>query len=171
MKRKGIIIFGILYFLFGTNLGFSNDIPLTEIPSIWPIRGGLGSISMLFGENRHPIYGYTVYHNGIDITTYRSGDAIIATADGKVVTAEYNDKYGNLIIIEHNHGFHTLYAHMRNFIVQVGQEVQQGDIIGFIGNTGISTEPHLHYEIHVFSDVVDPLLYINNLNKEIQSND
>ena len=60
---------------------------------------------------------------------------------------------------------------MRNFIVQVGQEVQQGDIIGFIGNTGISTEPHLHNEIHVFSDVVDPLLYINNLNKEIQSND
>jgi murein DD-endopeptidase MepM/ murein hydrolase activator NlpD len=165
MKIKSTIVFGILFFIFGFNLGYSinGDIPITEIPSIWPIRGGLGTVTMFFGENAHPITGQTFFHNGIDISTYRSGDAIIATADGKVIIAEYDVEYGNLIKIEHNHGFHTLYAHMEVLRIQVGQRVQQGEIIGNIGNTGISTGPHLHYEIHLFSEVVNPLLYINNL--------
>jgi murein DD-endopeptidase MepM/ murein hydrolase activator NlpD len=165
LKIKSIITFGILFFLFGLNLVFSNenDIPLTEIPSIWPIEGGLGSISMFFGENINPTTEQIFYHSGINITTSRSGDAVVATANGKVITAGYDYTYGNYIIIEHNHGFHTLYAHLSRFRVRVDQIVQQGEIIGFIGNTGFSTGPHLHYEIHVFSEVVNPLLYINNL--------
>jgi murein DD-endopeptidase MepM/ murein hydrolase activator NlpD len=133
---------------------------LTEIPSIWPVRGGIGHITMFFGQNIHPIFGQYYIHRGIDIATYRSGDPIVATADGQVVTAEFTYDYGNYILIRHKHGYYTRYAHMQNFRVNVGQRVQQGEVIGYIGNTGISTGPHLHYEVHIGSDVVDPYRYI-----------
>jgi len=133
---------------------------LTEIPSIWPVRNGIGIITMFFGQNIHPIFGQYYIHRGIDIATYRAGDPIVATADGQVVTAEHVFDYGNYVIIRHKHGYYTRYAHMQNFRVQVGQRVQQGEIIGYIGSTGISTGPHLHYEVHIGSDVVDPYRYI-----------
>lgn len=133
---------------------------LTEIPSIWPVKGGIGHITMFFGQNIHPIFGHHYIHRGIDIATRRSGDPIVATADGQVVTAEYAWDFGNFVIIRHRHGYYTRYAHMQSFRVTVGQRVQQGDVIGYIGNTGISTGPHLHYEVHVGSDVVDPYRYI-----------
>ena len=134
---------------------------LTEIPSVWPVRGGAGVITMYFGQNIHPIYGVWHIHIGIDIATYHAGDPIIATADGQVVTAEYANDYGNYIIIRHKHGYYTRYAHMQSLgRVTVGQRVQQGEVIGYIGNTGISTGPHLHYEVHIGSDVVDPYRYI-----------
>ena len=133
---------------------------LTEIPSIWPVRGGVGHITMFFGQNIHPIHGQYYIHRGIDIATHRYGDPIVASADGQVVTAEYTYDYGNYIIIRHKHGYYTRYAHMQNFRATVGQRVQQGEIIGYIGNTGISTGPHLHYEVHVGSDVVDPYRFI-----------
>ena len=133
---------------------------LTEIPSIWPVRGGIGNISMFFGQNIHPIHGQWHIHRGIDISTFRSGDPIIAAADGQVVTVEYVYDYGNYILIRHKHGYYTRYAHMLRSNVQVGQRVQQGQVIGYIGSTGISTGPHLHYEVHIGSDVVDPYRYI-----------
>ena len=134
---------------------------LTEIPSIWPVRGGIGTITMFFGQNIHPIFGQWYIHRGIDIATYRSGDPIIATADGQIVTAEYDSGYGNYVIIRHRHGYYTRYAHMiRPTHLRVGQRVQQGEVIGYIGSTGVSTGPHLHYEVHVGSDVVDPFRYI-----------
>lgn len=147
----------------------SQNALLTEIPSIWPIRGGIGHITMFFGQNIHPIFGQYYIHRGIDLATHRSGDPIIAAADGLVVTAEYAFDYGNFVIIRHKHGYYTRYAHMQNFRVQVGQRVQQGEVIGFIGNTGISTGPHLHYEVHIGSDVVDPYRYItirNSLSRQ-----
>jgi len=134
---------------------------LTEIPSIWPIRGGQGTITMFFGQNIHPFYGQWYVHRGIDIATYRYGDPIVSTADGQIVTAEFDAAYGNYVIIRHRHGYYTRYAHMsRPTHLPVGQRVQQGEVIGFIGNTGLSTGPHLHYEVHVGSDVVDPFRYI-----------
>jgi len=133
---------------------------LTEIPSIWPIRSGGGVITMHFGQNVHPIFGQHYIHRGIDIATHRSGDPVVATADGQVVTAEYQNDYGNYIIIRHKHGYYTRYAHLQNFRVQVGQRIQQGEVIGYVGSTGVSTGPHLHYEVHVGSDVVDPYRYI-----------
>jgi len=142
---------------------------LTEIPSIWPVKGGIGHITMFFGQNIHPITGQWHIHRGIDIATFRSGDPIVASADGQVVTAEYTYDYGNFIIIRHKHGYYTRYAHMLRFNVNVGQRVQQGEVIGYIGNTGISTGPHLHYEVHIGSDVVDPYRYItirNSLAKQ-----
>jgi murein DD-endopeptidase MepM/ murein hydrolase activator NlpD len=136
---------------------------LTEIPNIWPIKGGIGHISMYFGENPNPFTGQYYIHRGIDLSTYRSGDPIVATADGQVVTMEYDSVggFGYYIIIKHKHGFYTRYAHLQSFKATKGQRIQQGEVIGYIGNTGLSTGPHLHYEIHVGSDVVDPYKYLN----------
>jgi len=133
---------------------------LTEIPSIWPVRNGLGIITLFFGQNISPIHGQYYIHKGIDISNHRSGDAVVATADGQVVAAEFTYDYGNYIIIRHKHGYYTRYAHLQQFRVRVGQRVQQNEVIGYIGNTGISTGAHLHYEVHVGSDVVDPYRYI-----------
>jgi murein DD-endopeptidase MepM/ murein hydrolase activator NlpD len=135
---------------------------LTEIPSVWPIKGGVGHISMFFGQNENPFTGQYYIHKGIDLSTYRQGDPIVATADGQVVTVDYDENgFGNYIIIKHKHGYYTRYAHMQGFKVKIGQRVQQGEVIGWIGNTGLSTGPHLHYEVHIGSDVVDPYKYIN----------
>jgi len=135
---------------------------LTEIPSIWPIKSGIGHISMFFGQNENPFTGQYYIHKGIDISTYRQGDPIVATADGQVVSVEFDQGgFGNNVIIRHKHGFYTRYGHMLSFRVHAGQRVQQGEIIGYIGNTGLSTGPHVHYEVHIGSDVVDPFKYLN----------
>jgi murein DD-endopeptidase MepM/ murein hydrolase activator NlpD len=140
----------------------SQNALLTDIPSVYPIRGGIGHISQLFGQNPNPFTGQYYIHKGLDLSTYRQGDPIIATADGQVVTVDVDlAGFGNYVIIKHKYGFYTRYAHMQSFSVTAGQRVQQGQVIGRIGNTGLSTGPHLHYEVHVGSDVVDPLKYIN----------
>ena len=134
---------------------------LTETPSIWPIKGGQGHISMFFGQNENPFSGQYYIHKGIDLSTYRSGDPVVTTADGQVVTIEYTEDFGNYVLIKHKRGYYTRYAHLQSARVYLGQQVQQGDVIGYIGNTGLSTGPHLHYEIRIGSDVVDPYKYIN----------
>lgn len=135
---------------------------LNEIPSIWPIKGGHGVVTMHYGQNENPIYGSWYMHKGIDIATFRQGDPIVATADGKVVTVAYESGYGNYVVIEHAHGYLTRYAHMKASRVQKGQAVRQGDVIGYVGNTGLSTGPHLHYEVQLGTDTVDPYKFIKN---------
>lgn len=133
----------------------------SDIPSIWPIKGGIGHITMGFGQNRHPFTGQWYIHTGIDLATGRKGDPILATADGQVINVETDAGWGNYILIKHKHGFYTRYAHMDSFRVTRGEHVQKGQVIGYIGSTGISTGPHLHYEVHIGSDVVDPMKYLN----------
>lgn len=138
----------------------------TEIPSICPVKNPNYHISMAFGPNIHPLQGNWYIHKGIDFSTWRSGDAVLATASGQVVTVAFDNSFGNYIIIKHNHGMYTRYAHLNSFRVKKGETVSQGQVIGTIGNTGVSTGPHLHYEVHIGSDVVDPAKYINiNLSK------
>ncbi|MDR2049174.1 MAG: M23 family metallopeptidase [Treponema sp.] len=144
----------------GDILNSQSDI-LSEIPSIWPVRGGIGHFTQFFGRTPDPFTGMPHMHTGIDISTYRQGDPIIATADGQVALTAYEPNgFGNYIVIRHQHGFYTRYAHMLSFRVEAGQQVKQGDVIGYIGNTGRSTGPHLHYEVHIGSDVVDPFKYL-----------
>ena len=134
----------------------------SDIPNIWPIKGGIGHISMAFGQNIHPITGQWYIHKGMDISTYRSGDPVLATANGQVVHVGFDPNgYGNYIVIKHKHGIYTRYAHLSTTRVEKGDQVTQRQVIGTIGNTGMSTGPHLHYEIHIGSDVVDPAKYIN----------
>ncbi|GHV85425.1 peptidase M23 [Spirochaetia bacterium] len=134
---------------------------LSEIPSIWPIRGGIGHFTDQFGQTLDPFTGALRMHTGVDISTNRQGDPIIATADGQVAYTGYEPSgFGNYIIIRHQHGFYTRYAHMLSFRVEIGQQVKQGETIGYIGNTGRSTGPHLHYEVHIGSDVVNPYKYL-----------
>ena len=133
----------------------------SEIPSIWPLKNGIGHISMEFGQNKHPITGQWYIHKGLDFSTWRSGDPVVSTADGQVVTVAFDTSFGNYVIVKHKHGIYTRYAHLNSFRVKKGEYVEQGQVIGTVGNTGITTGPHLHYEVHIGSDVVDPAKYIN----------
>lgn len=135
---------------------------MSEIPNIWPIRGGLGHISMYFGQNENPFSGGQWYlHNGIDISTFRSGDQILATASGRVASLGYDPGLGLFVILQHSHGFYTRYGHLQAVRVQKGQLVEQGQTIGILGNSGKSTGPHLHYEVHLGTSVIDPLRFLN----------
>ena len=133
----------------------------SDIPSIWPVVSPALHVSMAFGPAVHPITGQWYIHKGIDMSTWRSGDKIYATANGQVVNQFYDIGYGNNVIIKHKHGIYTRYAHMRVAHVRKGEFVSQYHVIGEIGNTGITTGPHLHYEVHIGSDVVDPMKYLN----------
>lgn len=132
-----------------------------EIPSIWPTTNLNAHMSWQFGPAIHPLTGQWYVHKGLDFSTYRSGDPVIATADGQVVSAGYDASFGNNVIIRHKHGIYTRYAHLSRITVTRGQNVEQRTLIGYIGNTGITTGPHLHYEVHIGSDVVDPAKYVN----------
>ena len=133
----------------------------TEIPSVCPVKASNLHVSMSFGPNIHPTKGHWYIHKGIDLSTYHSGDPVISTASGQVVTVGFDSGFGNYVIIKHNHGFYTRYAHLNSFTVQKGQFVNQGSLIGYVGNTGVTTGPHLHYEVHIGSDVVEPAKYLN----------
>lgn len=133
----------------------------SDIPNVWPVKNGIGHISMEFGQNQHPITQQWYIHKGLDFSTWRQGDPVIATANGQVVTVTYDDSFGLYVIIKHKHGIYTRYAHLGTTRVKKGDTVAQRQIIGTIGNTGITTGPHLHYEVHIGSDVVDPAKYIN----------
>jgi len=134
---------------------------LTEIPNIWPVKGGIGHISMYFGQNENPFTGQWYIHKGVDISTYRTGDPIVATADGKVAYVGYDASYGNNVIIQHSHGFYTRYGHMQSFKVYKGQKVAQGQVVGYLGATGLVTGPHVHYEVHLGTSLIDPLKFLN----------
>lgn len=131
---------------------------LEGIPTTWPVLGGIGHVSQPFGKNPNPFTGMPYLHKGMDISTYRSGDPIVATADGTVVAAFFDavSGYGNNVIIENRYGYSTRFGHMMAFKVRTGQQVKQGEIIGYIGNTGLSTGPHVHYEVQLGPDLMDP---------------
>lgn len=131
---------------------------LAATPSIWPTKGKLTSP---FGWRSSPTTGASTFHKGIDIGK-NNGEPIIAPADGTVTFAGRQSGYGNCIELRHANGITTFYAHMRNSTVKLGQKVKRSDVIGYVGNTGRSTGPHLHYEVRIDGVPVDPLKYILN---------
>jgi murein DD-endopeptidase MepM/ murein hydrolase activator NlpD len=122
-------------------------------PSIWPTRGGLTGF---FGGRSDPFTGEPEYHSGLDISAQK-GQSVYATADGMVQSAGYTGDYGNLIVIKHEFGLSTRYGHLSAYKVRVGDTVKRGDIIGLVGSTGRSTGAHLHYEILVNGQLMNPL--------------
>ncbi|WP_445436228.1 M23 family metallopeptidase [Candidatus Borreliella tachyglossi] len=135
---------------------------LDDIPSLWPIVKGDGIISLHFGPAVEPFTRQWYIHKGIDLAGVRIGTAIVAAADGEIVRASYQSTgYGNFVQIKHKYGLSTLYAHMSRLNATKGSYVKKGQIIGFLGQTGYSTGPHLHYEVRIGSQVVNPDMYLN----------
>jgi murein DD-endopeptidase MepM/ murein hydrolase activator NlpD len=134
---------------------------LVDIPTLWPLKGVRGRITANFGPSEHPFTHQWYLHKGIDIA-YGYGVPIVSTAEGKVIEVEYEPmNFGNHILIRHKYGFYTKYGHLQQVNVTTGQEIQQGQVIGTMGSTGLSTGPHLHYEVRIGSEVVDPSKYLN----------
>jgi len=127
---------------------------------IWPSNDS-NYITSFFGTRVHPITGEVHHHTGIDIGA-AYGTEVLAAADGTVTLAGWNGEYGYCVIIDHGDGNKTLYAHMSLLDVSAGQTVTQGQTVGFVGSTGTSTGPHLHFETFVNGSRVDPLLYFDN---------
>jgi murein DD-endopeptidase MepM/ murein hydrolase activator NlpD len=118
-----------------------------------------GPITSGFGPRNHPISGGSRMHNGVDIGA-SSGTPIHAAADGTVVMAGSNGGYGNWTLIDHGGGLATGYGHQSSIGVRVGQHVSRGDVIGRVGSTGASTGPHLHWEVRVNGNSVNPMGWI-----------
>ncbi|MBU0955482.1 MAG: peptidoglycan DD-metalloendopeptidase family protein [Spirochaetes bacterium] len=128
--------------------GYWAEYPLHQLPLGYPVEKQLGQVSMGFGRNQNPIYGTEYVHRGIDISTFRSGDAVLATMDAEVIACYYEMDLGNYVILRRGRIL-VLYAHLKSFNIKVGDTVQTGQTIAYIGNTGLSTGPHLHYGVHI----------------------
>lgn len=136
----------------------ANRDTLLALPSIWPTEG---FISSSFGGRASPFGGRGEFHKGLDINN-RIGTPIIAPARGTVTMAATDGAYGYSVEMDHGGGIITKYAHMQRFIVKSGQWVKRGEIIGYIGMSGRSTGPHLHYEVRQNGVPINPLRYILN---------
>ena len=136
---------------------------LASIPAIQPISNkDLKRTASGWGYRIHPIYKIRKFHYGMDFTAPTNTD-VYATGNGVVeYIASSKRGYGNQIIINHGYGYKTLYAHLNAFNVKQGQTVKRGDVIGFVGTTGLSTAPHLHYEVRVNGVPVDQINYVLN---------
>lgn len=129
---------------------------LPALPTIWPVTG---FISSNFGGRSSPFGNGSQFHKGLDISN-RMGTPIVATAEGTVTMAGPDGAYGNSVEISHGGGLVTKYAHMQRFAVKQGQWVKRGEVIGYIGMTGRTTGPHLHYEVRLNGAPVNPMRYI-----------
>ncbi len=136
---------------------------LASIPAIQPIANkDLKRIASGFGYRIHPIYKTTKFHSGIDFTA-PTRTPVYATGNGKISFAKYEGRgYGNHIIINHSFGYQSLYGHLSSIEVYEGQKVKRGELIGYVGNTGTSTAPHLHYEVVKGTKKVNPINYFFN---------
>ena len=125
-------------------------------PSIWPTRGWF---SAPFGHRDDPFSGVEEFHTGIDFSTEK-GQPVFATADGTVEATFFNGAYGNMVVLDHGFGLKTRYAHLSGFAVTPGQRVERSQVIGYVGATGRATGPHLHYEVLVNGQLVNPFQFL-----------
>ena len=145
------------------NLALRKQEMLASIPAVQPIAGlELDHIASGYGMRMHPIHKIVKFHAGMDFTA-TTGTEVHATGDGRVVFADYSTNgYGVHVIIDHGFDMETLYAHLDAVKVRAGQRVKRGDVIGVVGNTGLSAAPHLHYEVHKNGEALDPANYFFN---------
>lgn len=150
------------------NLAKSQEELLAAIPAIQPIKNEqLTRMASGYGYRNDPFTKIRKFHAGMDFTA-KTGTPIYATGDGIVERADNRASgYGNHIVLKHGFGYKTLYAHLSKYNVKKGQRVKRGDIIGFVGSTGRSEAPHLHYEVHVNGKPVNPInFYYGNISAE-----
>jgi murein DD-endopeptidase MepM/ murein hydrolase activator NlpD len=138
---------------------------LAGAPSLWPV---VGPITSSFGEREDPFNGEGAFHAGIDISA-TFGDPVRATADGVVQVASMASGYGREVIIDHPNGIETLYGHLSGFAITAGQEVREGQVIGYVGMSGRSTGPHLHYEVRIHNTPVNPHRYLRETMQQFAS--
>lgn len=136
---------------------------LASIPGIQPISNkDLKRVASGFGMRLHPVHKIKKMHTGIDFSAPR-GAEIYATGDGIIVKIQYaRNGYGKHVIVDHGFGYQTLYGHMSDYNVRRGQKVKRGDVLGYVGNTGTSTSPHLHYEVIKDGKKINPISYFYN---------
>ena len=125
-------------------------------PNIWPT---VGYISSPFGYRIHPMTGRTEYHPGIDISNH-AGTSVFAAADGIIKHAGWFGGYGQLVVINHGYGYSTFYGHLSKILVTSGSKIKKGTKLGLIGSTGVSTGPHLHYEVRYMNKPQNPLKFL-----------
>lgn len=144
---------------FGTrNATLTDWVRASAAPNLWPVEGRLSSS---FGERMDPFNGEGAFHSGVDISsTY--GRAVVAPADGTVTYSDFMNGYGRLIVVSHGHGLTTRYGHLSGFAVRSGQIIKRGQIIGYVGSSGRSTSPHLHYEVRINETPVNPYKYLRS---------
>jgi Peptidase family M23 len=146
----------------GISLGLTQNVTTADwmransSPSLWPVEG---QITASFGERIDPFNGEGAFHSGVDIGAMY-GQPVIAPADAVVEFADFMGGYGRAIILDHGHGISTRYGHLKAFAVFPGQHVHRGDTIGFVGDSGRSTGPHLHYEVRINDIPVNPRKYL-----------
>ncbi len=140
---------------------------LTCIPAIQPVKKTQCTIVSGFGYRIHPIYKTLRMHTGIDFAA-KIGTPIYATGDGVVIDPKGNESgYGNVVVINHGYGYESLYGHMSKMIVKPGDKVKRGQVIGYVGSTGVSVAPHCHYEIIKNGKKIDPInFFFNDLSPE-----
>lgn len=143
---------------FGTMLR-SRQAILEYIPNRWPVVGGVKALSMEFGPNIHPVRGYWYLHKGVDIS---GGGMVVAAANGRVSKVGYagDSEYGNYVEVEHRFGFMTKYGHLGRIFVMEGTQISAGEAIGTMGSTGLSTGTHVHFEIQLGEQVIDPASFL-----------
>lgn len=125
-------------------------------PNLWPVEG---QITGSFGERIDPFNGEGAFHSGVDISS-QVGTPVIAPADGVVTFADFMGGYGRAVMLDHGHGISTRYGHLSSFAVVAGQTISRGDTIGYVGQSGRSTGPHLHYEVRINDVPVNPYKYL-----------
>ena len=126
-------------------------------PSVWPVRGWVTSP---FGNRISPFSGIMTFHEGMDIAA-QTGTPVVAPADGVVIKSGFSTGYGNMVEISHGYGIRTIFAHNTRLNVKAGQRVKRGEIISYVGDTGTSTGPHLHYEVRLNGLPVNPIKYLD----------
>lgn len=144
------------------DLAESKSAMMASIPAISPLNSkNLSKGISGFGSRMHPIYKIKKRHMGIDFAS-PIGTPIYATGDGKISEAGRERGYGNMVKIDHGYGYETLYGHMSRIAIKKNQKVKRGEIIGYVGNTGVSTGPHLHYEVIKDKKAVNPINFFYN---------
>ncbi len=144
----------------GGAVSFSSRKPgsLSMLRGSVPLRasGRGATVTSGFGMREHPILGGLRAHRGVDLAA-PMGSPILATSDGNVSMADWSGGYGLTVQLDHGGGLQTRYGHMSRLNVAPGQRVRKGDVIGYVGSTGLSTGPHLHYEVRVNGEAVNPV--------------